>query len=108
MPESEGETLRLKTLHVDALTDRRREIKLDLNWKLPPCCLAFVVAEGTMRSAGEEQSPTFPLGYRPFMLKHQQAWQDVMACAIVAGLCQVRPTAFQLDLSPTPQDRVHV
>ena len=61
-----------------------------------------------MRAADGEQSPSFLLVYGLGMLKHQRSRQDALACAIVAGLWWVRPTALQLDLSTTPQDRVHV
>lgn len=61
-----------------------------------------------MRAAAGERSPAFLLGYGPWMLKHQHAKQDALTCAIVAGLWQVRPTAFQLDLSPTPQREGHM
>lgn len=46
MPELDGKTLLLKTLHVYTLTIGHGEIKLGLSWKFPPCWLAFRVPEG--------------------------------------------------------------
>lgn len=56
-----------------------------------------------MQAVGGELSQTSLLGCGPVMLKHQNAWQNVLACVIVAWLSWVRTAAFILDLKPAPQ-----
>lgn len=63
MPELDDKTLLLKTLHVYTLTIGHGKIRLGLNWKFPPCWLAFRVPEGAVQAAGGDLSPRFLLGY---------------------------------------------
>lgn len=49
IPELDGPTLLLKTPHVLAATAGHGEMKLGLNWKRPPCWLAFTVPKEQWR-----------------------------------------------------------
>lgn len=101
-----GKTLLLKEPHVHALTVGHGEIKVDLNWKLPPCWLALLLPKGALQTSKGEPSLKFLLGYRPCVLKHQHARQDAPAHTVVARLLWVVGSpAFPLNLRRM-EDRV--
>jgi hypothetical protein len=45
------------------LVPGHREIKLELNWKLPPYWLSVIAPEGAMQTAGKEKPSTVLAGY---------------------------------------------
>lgn len=81
MPGLDSDTLLLKTPHMHALTVEHGDIKL--YW-----------SDTAMETAGGELSQEFLRGYGSYVLKHQHVRHDVYACAVVAQLSWVRPTAF--------------
>lgn len=64
--ELDSQILLLKMPHTVVVGHRKRKIKLQLGWKLPPCWLALVVQEGAMQVAGEncQQPVVFSCGPR--------------------------------------------
>lgn len=53
-----------------------RETKLNWNWKLYSCSLAFILLKGSLQTSGEEKR-TITSSCKPYALQYWRAWYDV-------------------------------
>lgn len=83
-----GKILLLKTPYTIHLASRHREV-FEINRKLPPCWLGFIVSEDAVQSAGREETSMVLPSSEPHMPQYEPARQAVLLAARLRQLYRV-------------------